>query len=302
MSDIPAYSEAGTDVLDAFYQDYVAAIFFFEDEHHEAVYERLLLRLMPKIRSFQVVCLGGKTKLIAKAKEDRPAGAKWLFVLDKDYDDLLGQVFVHNDVYYLRAFSIENYFVDLRGFISLAVEMDSRNLTVRKAVEQCAGYQAYYLRLVEILERIARIFVVARRYKVQIQTTKIPTDDLLAGAEADDLLPTNEWYEGFLERFLGALPKNAEWLAQNEMLQAELDRAFAKDSRVTFPPVPTADHLCGKHLLGCVLRMVQVWLGVSLAKLDVVELYARLAAHVDVGRLAYLSRNISHDHPELIAA
>ena len=173
MSDIPAYSEAGTDVLDAFYQDYVAAIFFFEDEHHEAVYERILMRLIPKLRSFQVICLGGKSKLIAKAKEVRPVGAKWLFVLDKDFDDLLGSIFVHEDVYYLRAFSLENYLVDLPGIISLAVEMNPRGLTVRAAREQCRAFPAYIARLRASLERIGRLFVVARRYRVDIQTTKL---------------------------------------------------------------------------------------------------------------------------------
>lgn len=118
MDDIPTYSEAGLDVIDAFYQDYVAAIFFFEDEHHESVYERILLRLIPTLRSFQVICLGGKTKIIAKAKEARPLGAKWLFVLDKDFDDLLGSVFSHKDVYYLRAFSLENYLIDLSDYKS----------------------------------------------------------------------------------------------------------------------------------------------------------------------------------------
>lgn len=299
MDDIPAYSEAGIDVLDAFYQDYVAAIFFFEDEHHESVYERILLRLIPKLRPFQVICLGGKSKIIAKAKEARPAGAKWLFVVDKDFDDLLGSVFVHKDVYYLRAHSLENYLVDLPGVINLAVEMNPRVLTVRSARERCVAFPAYMLRLRSTLERINRLFVVARRHRVDISTTKLSVDELLDGAEVDDPVPTDEWYCRYLERFLGALPKSAEWLAQDESLQEELDRAFVKDARVTFPAVPVGDHLCGKHLLGCLLRAVQAWLGVTFQNLDVVELYARLAVHVDLRRLAFLEHAILADHPDL---
>ena len=302
MVDIPTYSEAGIDALDVFYQDYVAAIIYFEDEHHEAVYERLLLRLIPKLKSFQVICLGGKAKVIAKAKEVRPAGAKWLFVLDKDFDDLLGCVFEHQNVYYLRAFSLENYFVDLQGIINLAVEMNPRCLTVREAVQRCAAFTDYLGLLQVSLERIARLFVVARRYRVDIPTTKLLVDDLLKDADAEAPVPTIEWYEQYLGQFMRQLPAGADWLEQGESLQAELERAFTRDARVTFPAVPVTDHLCGKHLLGCVLRAVQAWLDVKLLGLDVVELYARLAAHVDLRRLAFLERAIADDHPDLLRA
>lgn len=302
MDDIPAYSEAGTDVLDAFYQDYVAAIFFFEDEHHESVYERILMRLIPKLRSFQVICLGGKSKIIAKAKESRRAGAKWLFVLDKDFDDLLGSIFVHYDVYYLRAFSLENYLVDLNGIISLAIEMNPRGLTVRAARGRCTTFPAYMARLRESLERIGRLFVVARRHRVDVPTTKVSVDDLLQGADLDEPIPTDDWYDEYLGRFIAGLPGTADWLAQAELRQLEIDRAFVKDARVTFPVVPPADHLCGKHLLGCLLRASQTWLGVSFRDLDVVELYARLGAHVDLKRLAFLEHEIAADHPDLIRA
>jgi hypothetical protein len=302
VSDIPAYSEAGIDVLDIFYQDYVAAIFFFEDEHHQAVYERLLMRLLPRLRSFQVICLGGKTKLIAKAKEVRPKGTKWLFVLDKDFDDLLGNVFVYNDVYYLRAFSLENYLADPNGIIRLAVEMNPRVLTVRAATERCASFQAYFARLCASLERIGRLFVVARRHRVNIQTTKLPVDELLKGADANSPIPTDEWYERYVAQFVSSLPRTAEWLAQAEMLQLEIDRAFRKDDRSTFPVVPAVDHLCGKHLLGCVLRALQFWLGVRILDLDVVELYTRLAGQVDLSRLEFLAQAIAKDHQDLIRA
>lgn len=302
MSDIPAYSEAGIDVLDAFYQDYVAAIFFFEDEYHEAVYERVLLRLMPRLRSFQVICLGGKTKLIAKAKEQRPAGAKWVFVLDKDFDDLVGSVFVHSDVHYLHAFSFENYLVDLRALINLAVEMNPRGFTVNLAARRCDAFPAYWTRLCASLERVCRVFAVARRYRVDIQTTKVSIDDLLEGADPEDPRPTDEWYQRYIERFRGALHGDNEWLSNVELLETELNRAFDKDPRVTFPEVPIVDHLPGKQLLGCVIRAVEHWLEVRLSSLDVVELYARLVGHTDLGRLAYLAERISGNHPELIAS
>ena len=213
---------------------------------------------------------------------------------------MLGSVFVHDDVYYLRAFSLENYLVDLAAIIGLAVEMNPRGLTVRTARERCSAFPAYMVRLRASLERIGRLFVVARRHRVDVPTTKVSIDELLNGADVDDPIPTEEWYIQYLGRFLARLPKTAEWLVQDELRQAEIDRAFAKDSRVNFPAIPVADHLCGKHLLGCLLRASQCWLGVSFRDLDVVELYARLSAHVDLKRLAFLEHAIAADHPDLI--
>ncbi len=266
------------------------------------MYERTLLRLIPKLRSFQVICLGGKTKLIAKAKEQRPPGAKWLFVLDKDFDDLIGAVFVHNDVYYLRAFSFDNYLVDLQALIHLCVEINPRELTVQQARRRCDGFAAFWPRLCASLERVSRLFAVARRHRVGVQTTKMSVEELLADANPADPIPTDEWYQQYYERFREALRGNNEWLADSETLASELKRAFEKDARVEFPEVPIVDQLPGKLLLGCVIRAVELWLQVRLSSLDVVERYARLAGHSDLRRLAYLADRISSDHPELIAA
>jgi hypothetical protein len=142
--------------------------------------------------------------------------------------------------------------------------------------------------------------IVARRHRVNIPTTKLSVSDLLEGSDVADPIPTEEWYAQYLSRFLGALPKSAEWLAQEELRHGELERAFVRDPRANFPAVSIPDHFCGKHFLGCLLRAAQAWLGVSFSDLDVVELYARLAAHIDIKRLMYLEHAISADHPDII--
>ena len=120
-SDIPEYSEFAKQVLDIFHLDSVDVIFFFEDEGYESVYEKLISRMFPQLRSVAVICLGGKTKCVAKAKETPKSNRKipYIFILDKDFDDLLNGVELIPNVYYLQKFSIENYLVDLPA-LSLA--------------------------------------------------------------------------------------------------------------------------------------------------------------------------------------
>lgn len=301
MNDIPQYSVDAREVLDYFYQDYVAAIFYFEDANHEAVYERLLTKLIPGLKPFQVICLGGKTKLIAKSKEVRPAGARWIFILDKDYDDLLGTVFAGKGVYYLQSFSIENYLVDWASIAKVAIEVKVRELTFALARQRCGNFPAYLGRLQHRLTEIARLFVVARRYRVGIETTKIGVDDLLVGADADEPVPTEEWVIDCRARIRQMAHGANEWLGDEVALQAAIDAAFERGAEVTFPLVEQSSHLCGKHLLGCVVRYLQRVLDVGLVELDAIEFYIRIIGHASLVKMDYLRNAIVRDNPDLVS-
>lgn len=302
MRDVPAYSEGAIDVLDLFYQDYVAAIFYFEDSEHESFYERILSRLIPNVRSFQVLCLGGKTKVISKSKEPAEGSARRIFVLDKDFDDLLGTVYRGPGVYYLRSFSIENYMIDLLALLKMAVELDARRLTVASALQRCAGFPQYLSRLNARLLDIARIFVVARRYRVSVETTKMSVESLLKDGGEDELIPTDGWVERYVRALVDSTLGDNEWLHDEDAFRAALLDAFVRPPELEFPEVSEYAHICGKHLWGCVVRYVQRALDVKLLDLDGVELYLRVATHINLNKLNYLRESILADYPDLVSA
>lgn len=302
MKDIPVYSEDALDVLDIFYQDYVAAIFYFEDSEHESFYERILSRLIPNIKPFQVLCLGGKTKVIAKSKEPGMTGARRIFILDKDFDDVLGSIYCGKGVYYLRSFSIENYLVDLLALLKTAVELDARRLTVAAALQRCVGFSQYSSRLTARLLEIARIFVVARKYRVSIETTKMSVESLLRDSDEGDPIPTEDWVDRYKNEVVKSTLGENEWLNDDAALHVALSEAFVRPQAVEFPTVADQAHICGKHLWGCVVRYVQRSLGVQLLDMDSVELYLRVAAHINVTKLNYLRDAILADYPELATA
>lgn len=300
MSDIPAYSDDARSVIALFYQGYVAATFFVEDDDHESVYERILLKLLPMAKSFAVVCLGGKSKAIAHAKEPRPEGMQHIYLLDKDYDDLLGELVDIPDVFYLRAYSIENYLVDFRAITAVAVEMNARELTMAKALTRCADFPAYYDKLCLNLKELARIFVVARRNRVSTQTTKMQVSEILTGSDQDRPIPTDEWVAQFKLRVQSKAYGANEWLADDTAFQVALESAFHVSASIRFPTVEPEAHICGKHLLGCVLRYLQNALGVKLATLDPVELYLRIVAHSSLQELFFLREQLSDRYPKLV--
>jgi hypothetical protein len=111
VDDIPAYTAEGQDAIELLYLDYASFFFYFEDAHHESVYERFIERLFPKITGFVVICLGGKTKVLAKAKEGRFPGVKSIFIVDSDYDSFPGKVEKIPDVFHFEKISFENYLI-----------------------------------------------------------------------------------------------------------------------------------------------------------------------------------------------
>ncbi len=289
-------------MLDFFYQDYVAAIFYFEDFEHESFYERIISRLIPNIRSFQVLCLGGKTKVIAKSKEPAEGNVRRIFVLDKDFDDVLGTVYRGAGVYYLRSFSIENYMIDHHALLKMAVELDARRLTVASALQKSADFSKYLSRLRARLLNISRIFVVARKYRVSVETTKMSVESLLEDGGEEELIPTDSRVERYVRALVDSTRGDNEWLHNEEAFEVALLEAFARPPELEFPAVHEHAHICGKHLWGCVVRYIQRALEVKLLDLDGVELYLRIATHINLNKLNYLKESILTDYPDLVTA
>lgn len=299
--DIPAHSEFAQDVLDIFLQDSIGIFFYFEDAHHESVYERLIHRLIPNIKEFRVICLGGKTKIKTKTKEAEKPGITKIFIIDKDYDDLLGEVFLHPNVYYLHAFSIENYLAELEPLLKLAVELNPRGLTLAHAKKTCHGYKTFESKLKERLEIIARHFIVARKHRVSIETTKMSVDNLLSDSN-EDFIPSDEWIDSYKNKIIQSLDHKNEWLENPSSFANELANAFDKNSNSSFASLSNHDHICGKHLIGCTVRYIQNELSVNMTGMDSVEMYVRLLNHSDMDKLSFLKKKICDDHPELISA
>lgn len=299
INDLPEYSLEGRFVLDTFHLEYVTAFFYFEDAEHESVYERLLHRIFPKIKKFQVICLGGKTKVLEKAREPRERDKKSIFVLDKDYDDLLGHVEVLPDVYYLHKYSIENYFSDVASLLHVVVDEMPREGTYGERATQLGDISAYVQELERRLIRVSRLFVVARKFRVSIPTSKISVEEMIEGCDEINPMPTDEWIAAYKERLKASTEAANDWLADNAALDPQLGDAFTRVKPCPLPALTDVDQICGKHLIGCLVRLVDIRLKANLCKLGVVELYIRLVNHLNTARFNFFAEALHRDHPSL---
>lgn len=301
MKDFPEYSVEARDVLDLFVLDNVSTIFYFEDSEHESVYERVLEKLIPNLRKYAVICLGGKSKVITKAKETRPRDRTSIFIVDRDFDDFLGCMQTVDSLYYLDRCCMENYFLDTDALKSVCVEEKPAELSSNKADRLLHDKDSFLSQLEKRYQQITRLFIVVRRHRIDnMETTKMDVSKLLDGSDVDFPVPTVTWYESYRKELQkNCVTRATEWLQDDEQLNVQLQNAFVTGNGENISSI--ADHLNGKHLFKCLVKYVQVRLGVDIeSRIDSRTLYLRMLSHLSLNDLFPLKDRILGEHPEII--
>ena len=121
---IPARSVIGMGALDVFYQEFNDVAFYVEDADQENLYHAILSKHFPNIRISRIFPLGGKLNVISHAREknNKANSTKRVYILDKDFDDLLKKKVRLKNTFYLDRFCIENHLIDFDAIIELVVE------------------------------------------------------------------------------------------------------------------------------------------------------------------------------------
>ncbi len=119
----PRRSEGGLAAADVFYRGYNEFYFYVEDEDQENLYFEILRKLFPDVELEKIFPLGGKSNVLAHSMEEsNQIIEKRVYLLDKDFDDLLGVKQDIKGVFYLGDFCIENYFLEEEALIEIVHE------------------------------------------------------------------------------------------------------------------------------------------------------------------------------------
>lgn len=123
-ADLPKRSQDGLAALDIFYDDFNDIHFFVEDEDQENLYELVLRKLFPELRVARVFPLGGKQAVLSRCVNDaqRQSGPPSVYIVDKDFDDLLGCKLTRPSLFYLDRYCIENYFPEPDAIVEVVIE------------------------------------------------------------------------------------------------------------------------------------------------------------------------------------
>ncbi len=124
MLDLPSRSPDGLAALDIFYEDFNDVNFYVEDEEQENLYWEILRKLFSDIRISRIFPLGGKPAVIQHVMSGSSQEIKCFraYILDRDFDHLLGIQVEHPNVFYLDSYCIENHLLESAAMVELVIE------------------------------------------------------------------------------------------------------------------------------------------------------------------------------------
>ncbi|MCX7250090.1 MAG: DUF4435 domain-containing protein [Burkholderiales bacterium] len=121
---IPTRSSAALSALDIFYTNFNEVNFYVEDIEQENLYFAILKKHFPAIIFSKIFPLGGKSAVLAHAKNsiNKKSKTKNIYIVDQDFDHLLGRVEKIKNVFYLERYCIENYLIEADAIVEVIIE------------------------------------------------------------------------------------------------------------------------------------------------------------------------------------
>lgn len=125
---------------DIFYYQFNDVSFYVEDDEQENFFFSILKKLFPDIRLEKIFPLGGKENVVEEARKNQE-NKKKIFIVDKDFDDVLGKIIEYSNLFYLDRYSIENYLLEEEALIEYVISERPRlkreNIHSLFNIEQC---------------------------------------------------------------------------------------------------------------------------------------------------------------------
>lgn len=114
----------GANALDLFYVEFNEVNFYFEDQDQENLYEEIIKNLFPELKYSRVFPLHGKTSVLTHARQSKTDNniKNPIYIVDKDFDDLLGVMINDDRIFYLDRYCIENYLLDESALVKVLIE------------------------------------------------------------------------------------------------------------------------------------------------------------------------------------
>lgn len=105
---------------DIFYIQFNEVSFYIEDEDQENFFYCILKKLFPEIRIDKIFPLNGKENVISESNANI-GNPKKVFIVDKDFDDILNKINTNDNLFYLERYSIENHLLEKDAIVEYII-------------------------------------------------------------------------------------------------------------------------------------------------------------------------------------
>lgn len=278
---LPAWSSDALAARDVFFDAYNGVNFYVEDEEQENLYHLVLKRLFPSIRITQIFPLKGKENVLAHAKDptNLPRASRCVYILDKDFDDLLGKVIEQGNVFYLRKFCIENFLLEPDAFIEVVIEEQPRKK--RTTVESTLKLPAFLENSIESLNLLFRLFYIVQALDLGLRNCGCAVERF--AQEASRYKVDAELVDTYRREVQTAALESGKCKTPEEFCKL-VESAFPKDAEPD-------SNISGKYLLALVSHHIKRHLNWGTVTAD--SITYRLARHSTLRELESLKVDVN---------
>lgn len=246
---IPAWSIEALFARDIFFGEFNDVNFYVEDEDQENLYFEILNKLFDKVKIDQIFPLGGKANVLVHAADlsSRRFG-KSVYIVDKDFDDLLGEKVLNDNVFYLSKYCIENFLIEEHALLEIAVEAQPKKKRYKLISELRVG--DFISESLESLDILFRMFFIVQRLDLRMKNCDCAPETFSVKGKPHKL-DTKK-----IEAYRTDLTKE---ILVKGLVQSEDDvNALIINA---YPPLPDARrdiHISGKFIMAMLMHYVKV--------------------------------------------
>lgn len=151
---------AGQDILYAQFND---VEFYVEDESQEHFYFNILKKIFPDIKFEKIFPLNGK-KNVKDAARVTIGNKKKIYIVDLDFDEILGIKENLDNLFYLKKYSIENHLIEKNAIFEIIREKDSK--LKNHEIEAKFNYKKLLSASCHCLAELASSFYLIQKYSL----------------------------------------------------------------------------------------------------------------------------------------
>lgn len=169
---IPSYSEDARAALPILMSSAYSAFLFFEDTDAEVFYEEIIKKLLPNYRNVRIICLNGKDSLIQHCcnPDHKTTKYKSLYVLDKDFDDLLNKCINDASIFYLEKYSIENFLLE-EAAVLLVIKEEKPKI---RDIATSLNWNGFFDKNLPLLLELTSLYLISQEFSLGIPSCSEP--------------------------------------------------------------------------------------------------------------------------------
>lgn len=157
---IPQKSESYRIGESIFYTQFNDISFFIEDDDQENFYFAILNKLFSQVNISKIFPLGGKNAVQNSALRN-VGDRKKVFIVDRDFEDILQEKMILPNLFHLDRYSIENHLIDEPAIIEYIISEKPR--LNRQNVENRLNYRKLIKKVLKSLKHLTYCYLTIRR-------------------------------------------------------------------------------------------------------------------------------------------